>query len=192
MGGWGAPRRTFISDSRFTCSTWKASCSFTRATSSWLCCVTVSCLAVSAFCTDGPDQFGSGSAALGAPLPPLRVRAYLPEQLGVRVDELIVLFLQLVVACLRSAGLLCGGERGRGRDPPTQEQLPPSAPPPGPPTYSRPPRAAPGSARPPLGRRAAGPARGGAARCPPAPSASASAAPPARLPTRSPDPSAAR
>lgn len=47
----GAGRgRTFISDSRFTCSIWKASCSFTRATSSWLCCVTVSCLAVSAFC----------------------------------------------------------------------------------------------------------------------------------------------
>jgi hypothetical protein len=52
--GWGlvhSAGRTFISDSRFTCSIWKASCSFTRATSSWLCCVTVSCLAVSAFYT---------------------------------------------------------------------------------------------------------------------------------------------
>ena len=68
--GVGAPKRTFISDSRFTCSTWKASCSFTRATSSWLCCVTVSCLAVSAFCTDRPEGFGSGSAMLGLPSRP--------------------------------------------------------------------------------------------------------------------------
>lgn len=49
VGGGAHTEHTFISDSRFTCSIWKASCSFTRATSSWLCCVTVSCLAVSAF-----------------------------------------------------------------------------------------------------------------------------------------------
>lgn len=49
VGGGAHTEHTFISDSRLTCSIWKASCSFTRATSSWLCCVTVSCLAVSAF-----------------------------------------------------------------------------------------------------------------------------------------------
>ena len=61
-GAHARPGRTFSSDSRLSCSIWKASCSFTRATSSWLCCVTVSCLAVSAFC--------AGEAPAHAPPPP--------------------------------------------------------------------------------------------------------------------------
>lgn len=66
--------RTLSSDSRLACSIWKASCSFTRATSSWLCCVTVSCLAVSAFCAGGGrltarHRHGPTQRAPAPPLP---------------------------------------------------------------------------------------------------------------------------
>lgn len=101
---------TFISDCRFTCSIWKASCSFTRAAASWLCCVTVSCLAVSAFCRDGQARIMLRCVALRAD-GRAGVGTYLPEQLSVRVDQLTVLLLQLAVARLGGARLPCARRR---------------------------------------------------------------------------------